>query len=174
MTPHKQLIKHDPENGRFGDCYRTCVAAILNMQPEDVPHFFDGCPDNEQAPAAGEASRAWLAERQLVEINIAYDGSVGLDVVLATTGHHCFGAPMILTGQSRLGVNHCVVIMDGKIVCDPSGNGITGPAQPDGYYWATGLGVGPDWVPRRPCPPSVSSPGIARVVPYEGADYGEG
>ncbi len=39
------------------------------------------------------------------------------------------GVPMILGGASSLGTNHAVVVLNGTIVCDPSGNGIVGPTQ---------------------------------------------
>jgi hypothetical protein len=39
MTPCRTLSRHDPDNGTFGDCHRCCVAAILDLAPEEVPHF---------------------------------------------------------------------------------------------------------------------------------------
>lgn len=38
MQYHKQLNKRDPENGVFGDCYRTAVACILDKHPSEVIH----------------------------------------------------------------------------------------------------------------------------------------
>ena len=35
----KQKYKHDPDNGIFGDCYRTCLAYILGLDRDDVPHY---------------------------------------------------------------------------------------------------------------------------------------
>ena len=40
MIFHSQLIKHDPDNGQWGDCFRTCIACIFNVHNvTDVPHF---------------------------------------------------------------------------------------------------------------------------------------
>jgi hypothetical protein len=48
MTPYKQLVKHDPFNGQYGDCARTAIACLLNMHPSEVEHFLeDGCADGE-------------------------------------------------------------------------------------------------------------------------------
>ncbi len=44
MRPQKQKYFHDPENGTWGDCDRTCVASLLCRDIEDVPHFFEGLP----------------------------------------------------------------------------------------------------------------------------------
>lgn len=49
MMKHKQLIQHhDPENGQWGDCFRTSIACILDMNPQDVPHFMGKDFDNEK------------------------------------------------------------------------------------------------------------------------------
>ena len=42
MKKFKQLIKHDPGKGQFGDCWRTVVACMLEIEPAKVPHFVDG------------------------------------------------------------------------------------------------------------------------------------
>ena len=42
MKPVDQTILHDPENGKHGDCMRACVASVLELPIEEVPHFTDG------------------------------------------------------------------------------------------------------------------------------------
>ena len=46
MTPHAQTILADPKRGdghdaygRPGDCWRTAIACLLDLDPLDVPHF---------------------------------------------------------------------------------------------------------------------------------------
>jgi hypothetical protein len=41
VIPVKQLILHDPANGKYGDCFRACVASLMEFPCEKVPHFFD-------------------------------------------------------------------------------------------------------------------------------------
>ena len=41
MTPVDQSIMHDPENGKIGDCFRACVASLLDLPLEKVPHFME-------------------------------------------------------------------------------------------------------------------------------------
>lgn len=60
----------------------------------------------------------------------AYSGDLAdLDAVMFWTSKQSPRVPMILTGRSRLGSNHSVVVLNGEIACDPSGNGIVGPTS---------------------------------------------
>lgn len=144
MKPQKQRIKHDPANGLYGDCHRTAIACILDMEAEDVPHFMDGTPGKGPAPEANAAAERWLNERGLNQICVLFSGSLSVQEVIETvknTNHERPGIVFILGGESRTGVNHSVVCCDGAIVCDPSpvGAGIVGPCD-DGFYWLTFFG----------------------------------
>lgn len=129
MTPHSQLITHNPDKGDYGDCQRTCVAVILDLHPSEVPHFCDD-PTATRDDESWWAKRQekWLAERGMTMATIAYSGDCSLSDVMLWTSRQNPTTPMILLGQSSLGCNHVVVVLDGEIVCDPSGNGIVGPA----------------------------------------------
>lgn len=129
MTPHTQLIIHDPTNGKYGDCQRTCVAVILDLHPSEVPHFCDNPHATRGDPEWWSTRQEkWLAGRGLGVATFAYSGDTQLEQVMLWTSKQSPTVPMILLGKSSLGCNHVVVVMDGKIVCDPSGNGIVGPA----------------------------------------------
>lgn len=135
MKPIKNTVKHDPDNGTFGDCHRACFATILGLESEDVPHFYH---DGSAADPDEQDSRihTFLASRGLVQGHILFGDDVGLEGVLRTTRLMMRGVPLILGGKSRRGCGHSVVIMNGKIFNDPTGSGITGPMS-DGYYWVT-------------------------------------
>lgn len=132
MRPLKQLIKHDPENGAYGDCHRTCLAVILDLEPLDVPHFCDG-PVGE-TDNWSELEKIWLAKRGLMKAAIPIYGEFSLSWILESLKNVSPGVPFILGGRSTLDCNHSVVILDGEIFCDPSGNGIVGPCD-DGWWW---------------------------------------
>lgn len=148
MTPRAQLIAHDPSAGAYGDCYRTCIASILDLETEAVPNFF-GDAESYENPDIGIARReAWLAARGLVMTTFAWSGeAMTLADVLSVSGHGQPHSPIILCGLSSLGCNHAVVVMGGKIVCDPSGNGIVGPLK-EGNWELEVIAVGPDWRAR--------------------------
>lgn len=139
MTPQSALVKHDPDNGTWGDCQRICIAAILDMPAADVPHFCD--KDN---PGWHADMIAWLARRGLAYTQLGYAGDVPLEQIYEWTTKANPGVPMILQGRSSLGCNHVVVIQDGEIICDSSGNGIVGPNS-DGIWQLELLTIGNDW-----------------------------
>lgn len=86
----------------------------------------------------------WLEGRGLAYAVVAYSGDQKLDDVMEWTSKQSPAVPMILCGRSRLGSNHVVVVMNGKIVCDPSGNGIVGPTLENTWEVAM-ICVGQDW-----------------------------
>lgn len=151
MKYHKQAFLHDPENGVFGDCYRTVLACLLDMERDDVPHFVNTMNYQQWEQAVQPKYDAWLSEHGVMELAIPITGD--LDSVLEmqkSRGTH--GYPCQLTGTSRTGCNHVVIVQDGKIIHDPSltGSGIVGPCD-DGYFWLTWI------IPARH--PALAAPG---------------
>lgn len=142
MKPQKQLFRHRPSEGTYGDCHRTAIAIVLGLDASDVPHFMD-CADGSSADEAHDRCEAWLNARGIATINVLFPGEVPLAEVLNTVAAcNPRGRPVfILGGESRNGVNHSVVACDGRIVCDPSQDesGIVGPCS-DGFYWLTFFG----------------------------------
>lgn len=132
MTPHKQLFRHDPDNGSIGDCFRTCIACLLDLAPADVPHFAEGMPSGE---VMRERARAWLAGRGLYFFEIPFVGTE-LGRLLEYMASVNPGIHYMLSGKSRNGVGHFVLCRDAQIVHDPSQNdaGIVGPHEHDDYW----------------------------------------
>lgn len=148
MKPQRQLIEHCPAEGRYGDCHRACLATILDLPVEAVPHFFRA--ENFERPGVAKVEeRAWLAERGLGEATFAWSGDAfdSVDTLLLYCASYGHDVPMILGGRSRLGSNHSVVILNGEIVCDPSGNGIVAPLDCDQWQVQV-ISVGLDWRAR--------------------------
>lgn len=50
MIPVDQSIMHDPDNKRYGDCWRACVASVLELSLENVPHFAGNGGENSFDP----------------------------------------------------------------------------------------------------------------------------
>jgi hypothetical protein len=136
-TKLKQMYRHVPEDGLFGDCHRACYASILEVPIEEIPHFFDQDRSWEESqPLFREVwDRFKIRELQI----IFPEGD--LDLIMQTLENLNPGVPYILGGRSRSGVNHSVVCVGGEIFCDPSLNdsGIIGPTEPDKFYWVTYL-----------------------------------
>ena len=142
MRPQLQAIRHAEADGQFGDCHRTCIAMILDLDRDEVPHFMDGVPNTADAEApeskaAEQAERDWLAARGLVPIHWGYDGSTPLSEVLAVLERTTRGSAVILGCTSGRGFNHSVVVYEGRVY-NPAGGGgtIAGPMR-DGYWIVT-------------------------------------
>ena len=130
MLFNKQLNYHNPEEGIYGDCYRTCIACILNLQPKTVPNFAQlYWDDNEKWD---EENRKWLKERNLGIASIAFQQELSSLLEDLKKFNDIY---FILTGRSRNNTNHAVVCYNGKIIHDPSidNSGIIDYAT-DGYY----------------------------------------
>ena len=132
MTPQKQKYRHDPANGKYGDCVRTVIACLLDLDRDEVPHFSDG-PD-ATGKSETEAIRAFLADRNFGWIAIAFPAD--LSDVQSTMARCNPGLHYCVSGLSRNDTDHIVICKDGEIVHDPAidDSGIVGPGT-DGLIW---------------------------------------
>lgn len=141
MTPYKQLFRHAPENGVWGDCHRTAIGSIFDVPPDQMPHFCDRDRDDADR-LVGE----WLAERGLTQLQFPFacgdDPEGSLRAVLRLMRHWNPGQFYLLGGTSRSGYGHTVVCLDDAIVHDPSRDnlGIVGPLE-EGCYLLTVFGT---------------------------------
>lgn len=133
MRFHTQAFRHDPDNGVFGDCYRTAVACLLDMERDDVPHVYDKGYVNE-TPGT-EPMLAFLNSQSLHLIWCNFPGEMSLTDALRSADLFGNKLPFLLSGTSKNGTNHVVVCADAKIIHDPSidQSGIVGPCN-EGYW----------------------------------------
>lgn len=139
MTPQKQLIRHCPELGLYGDCHRAALASILDLPILSVPNFMEGLGPKD-GKEFESLERSFLASLGLRPIVCPYQVDSLQD--LLTSVKQCNpGVYALLGGHSMRGVGHTVVMFDGEIIFDPhpSNCGILGPMD-DGYYWVTYIG----------------------------------
>lgn len=141
MRPQLQKYLFNDGSGQYGDCHRTCIAMIFDLDRDDVPHFMEDVPPGQSAEcpesvAAEAAERQWVLDRfGVTPVSIGYTGDTPLDGLLTTLGHCLKGAAAILGCRSGNG-NHSVVVYQGEIY-NPHGEGvITGPMT-DGFWWVT-------------------------------------
>lgn len=138
MTPHTQRFRHDPDAGVFGDCFRTAIACLLEIDPEEVPH-------HHRVLAGGEQSRllrSWLMMRGLTLIELAwptetlFDLLVNLEHAIGDTG-----MKFMVSGQSPRGTDHVVICDTKGFVHDPHPDGgfLTGPMD-DGNWFVSWIG----------------------------------
>jgi hypothetical protein len=135
MKVQKQRFRHNPSAGVYGDCHRTAIACMLDLDAEQVPHFGEGGPEAVEFHArVGD----FLKGMDLRAVNVIF--ACSLAEVLEHQKAMNPGVLYLLGGTSRNGTGHTVVGCGGEIVCDPSidDSGIVGPMD-DGFIWITYL-----------------------------------
>jgi hypothetical protein len=145
---HQQLFRHDPENGVYGDCFRTVIACLMRLKPEEVPHVVG---PGTTSDVSNSAMRKFLSAHGFVLLEIAFPGEMPLADALHLGGVLSHGMHWILSGRSRNGCNHVVICKEAEIVHDTSidQSGIVGPTDVD--QWWIGWLVRP-----APCDEGVS------------------
>lgn len=140
MKNHRQLVPHNPSTGHYGDCHRTAIAALLDLEPYEVPHFFNYDTEKDNGARGHREAQEWAAELGLRFISILFPGAFStVGDVLRTVEAINPDLGYLLGGSASNGEGHTVAVKAGAIACDPSGMGIAGPLE-DGHYWITFVG----------------------------------
>lgn len=109
MTPTPCLVKHDPANGKYGDCLRACIATILDLESETIPNFAEQPHDTWLSRL-----RTWLETQGLAPIMFVTDNDPR-----STMQEMNPTAPYILFAGTAEG-DHCVVCIGDKVEWNPS------------------------------------------------------
>lgn len=138
MIPQMATIK-----GSNGDCFRACIASILEVPIEQVPHFFN---NNVSAEEGIRATREWLKSMGYGYEEFAMDGTSPFSELKEFCNAHLSADQyFVLIGTSIRGFNHAVILKDGEIVHDPSADPghtvLVGPARmlSGGRNWFLGM-----------------------------------
>lgn len=137
MTPVNCSIPHKPAEGKNGDCLRACVATILDLGREEVPHFAEDCGP-EDGMLSFDRLTVFLQHRKMVPIWIAYDAAHpgSFEEIMSLVGQLNGDAHAILLCGTPSETDHAVVVKGGKVVHDPSWGGRHETYKPtsEGYY----------------------------------------
>lgn len=114
MFPVAQEFLHDPANGVEGDCYRACLASILELPITDVPHFAQVSLDT--GTGFTRLIWEWLRTRELNVLTVynppaAFPYGVGVFDEL----YYIVSGPSPRNPKGR----HAVVYLDEEMVWDP-------------------------------------------------------
>jgi hypothetical protein len=130
MIPALCRVKHDPEAGTYGDCMRACIATMLSLDTEDVPHFYhDDCDG-----VTGQARiRDWLALRGYTMFITGIEGyATWADIMEMMSGNNS-GVAYLLIGTLESGGRHAVVCQGGTLFHNPAW--IAEPFKPAAEPW---------------------------------------
>lgn len=114
MIPAHCRVRHDPPE-TYGDCVRAAVASVMELNTDDVPHFY--CDNN--GVAGLQRLREWLGLQGLAPYFIHLPDTLSLDDILSGVNLDNPGIHYILFGNTGDG-DHCVVCCDGEVVHNPS------------------------------------------------------
>lgn len=112
------------ERGEVGDCWRCCVAALVGVPAEEVPHFLQD-EVNDRSRSMDADTQEWLNQRGWYIV----ESSKFLCNRWSTSR---FETPAVIAcGPSprskQMGQHHAVIMQNGKLLYDPhpSGDGLT-------------------------------------------------
>jgi len=174
MLKQKQRWLH-LEDGRCGDCYRTCIAGYLGMVRDSVPHFVElhGGEDWNDSEAIARAIELWMKERGLVMISIPVNGEVPFEALASDVAKHWLPGVdrLIIGGTSPRGYPHVILWDRNEGYWDPAknydgGDMLVGP-QDDNNWWV--IAIMPSWSRVEPAggwgergDPGISGEGVFR------------
>ncbi len=115
MTPVICQVKHDPENGTYGDCVRACIASLMDMDPPDVPHFYH---DNCDGVTGIGRVREWLNGKGYHLMITGIGGEISLENVLSGMGELNPDVHYMLQGRTSE-ADHVVICKGGEVVHNP-------------------------------------------------------
>lgn len=115
MTPQWCQVMHEPPHS-YGDCLRACIATVMDMPWQDVPHFMDGHDD----PYWGLAmTRNWLRSRGYTAFVTQFP-AVDRAEMLSVMHDMNPDAVYLLFGLTEDGGGHVVVCSGGSVVHNPA------------------------------------------------------
>ncbi len=112
MIPVNQSILHDPENGKNSDCHRACIASVLELPIEMVPHFED------MEPREGMREQLKLLASHKYTLYRIY-GNPAMGDHPDTQYYECEYYFAVGASPRDRNLSHQVVCCGGKIVHDP-------------------------------------------------------
>lgn len=132
MIPHTQQIVGDPARGdghnaegRPGDCWKTCVAALLDAPLDDVPHFL-------------EEDDWWLSTQQFVRSRVGGNAVLARWTDAGKVPSEDLRVPgfLIASGDSPRGnFQHAVIAnLDGEVIHDPHPSRAGLKGEPRQYF----------------------------------------
>ena len=136
MIEYTQFCLHRPEQGEYGDCWKTCIACILHCDPYEIPHYYKEFWGQAEviSDLVHAATNRWLSattELQYVETPIECTREQ-----LGTYLKHYYKDMYVIIGCNSRNGGHSVVMRNDDYMWDPSidKSGCVGPMD-DGYWW---------------------------------------
>lgn len=129
MIERKQLLRHQPHNEIYGDCHRTAVGCLLDLEPWQVPHFIQNENTTPSHPGWLAEQREWLRARGFYAVDVCFDGGSPVEGVFNAMSARNPELLYLMGGTSPRGTDHTVICHGGGFRWDPHPDGgfLVGP-----------------------------------------------
>jgi hypothetical protein len=124
-VPQRQLF--DEESGQAGDCWKCCIASILELDYDEVPHFVQLEQDG-QVESYWNATIDWLRRRRLAvarfglwgtEKPFLLFGSQKIAYHFNAPGHWIASVTSLRIDREGNNIEHVVVMNGSSVIWDP-------------------------------------------------------
>lgn len=135
MIEQKQLYLHKPEEGSIGDCWRTCIACLLDVPVDYIPHYYlEYWKHGENIAQLVQG----LTNKFLVPFGVQYI-ECPLECTYEQLRAHLayyYKDMYVMVGCNSKNGGHSVIMKNTDYIWDPAidNSGCVGPMD-DGYYW---------------------------------------
>jgi hypothetical protein len=124
------------------DCFRTALGCLLNLEPQDVPHFvnLDGGLGGTWSAEGRMTVSEWLKDRNFEILEFGFHlGVDGTIVKLMENIVYLHGEDIVylLMGLNRSHMAHVVICRGDKLLWDPSTIHSELPRPNNNVYWVT-------------------------------------
>lgn len=146
FKPVEQAILHDPDNGKYGDCYPACIASVLGIGLDEIPHFYDA---DRRLKDAQEMIDDFFKGRGLSVCTISF-GKAKVRDVLGYCGLHLSNTLYVMSAGSprfsetedgNLISRHAVVGCGGHLIHDPHPDKTFVVDVPDTDDWGVSIEI---------------------------------
>jgi hypothetical protein len=145
VNPVFQSIRGDAQRTQAGDCFRACVASILELSLDDVPHFFvKQRTGTKVTPQLETAMQDWFRKLGLGFVTLPVQADTPNEA-MGLFGNRYPNLYYILIGQSIKGVNHAVVCRGPYMAHDPARPAMGLAAPQENGLFLIGLLVLSEW-----------------------------
>lgn len=108
-------------DGKIGDCWRCCIAAILRTPAAEVPHFLQQSIEAPRGPSMDPLTQEWLNAKGYYLLHT--EGGVHMPRMWSDQPDALQPPPVIACGPTprskAMGEHHAVVMIGSKMVYDP-------------------------------------------------------
>ena len=135
MKPIYQTIQ---ANGvQQGDCFRCCIASLLELRAHNVPHFYEDASEGLLDYGTVQKMQDWFRS----QANPLYYFEIGFPVSLHQVLHGMADVntnlSYVVTGRNRNKQTHSMLARNARFIHDPASETITDPLPfpcADGAY----------------------------------------